>query len=61
MPQTEQVAEFVQTLGTFYELVEEGSVVESIKGVEGQNGSAVFNGGEGLIVTGQISKIKSNG
>ncbi|XP_025084555.1 acyl-CoA-binding domain-containing protein 5-like isoform X1 [Pomacea canaliculata] len=45
MPQTEQVAEFVQTLGTFYELVEEGSVVESIKGVEGQNGSAVFNGG----------------
>ncbi|KAK7481057.1 hypothetical protein BaRGS_00027693 [Batillaria attramentaria] len=41
MPQTEQVADFVQTLGEFYELVEEGSRTKVTKH---PNGSASFNG-----------------
>ena len=44
MPQTEHVAEFVETLGAFYELIEEGPV----KGPAGDpgvaNGSDEFSG-----------------
>ncbi|XP_076437053.1 acyl-CoA-binding domain-containing protein 5-like [Babylonia areolata] len=45
MPQTEQVADFVDTLGSFYVVIEEGAKGSPVKKVKQPNGSAQLNGG----------------
>ena len=45
MPQTEQVSQFMDTLGSFYELVEEGVEASPVKElVKLPNGSAAADG-----------------
>ena len=44
MPQTEQVAEFVETLGTFYEMIEDGAKGSASRLTKHPNGSATCNG-----------------
>ena len=45
MPQTEQVADFVNTLGSFYELIEEKDGIP--EGVKQPNGNATSLNGAG--------------
>lgn len=49
MPQTEQVADFVQTLGNFYELVDEDGVPAVGKASRQSNGSAAFSRGRKFV------------
>ena len=44
MPQTEQVADFVDTLGTFYEMIEDSGKGSASKPAKQPNGSAACNG-----------------
>ncbi|KAK7092844.1 acyl-CoA-binding domain-containing protein 5-like isoform X2 [Littorina saxatilis] len=65
MPQTEQVSEFVETLGQFYVLVEEGEKDSLPKAGRQPNGSAAFNGdGDDRLdhsaTIGEMLKINNN-
>ena len=47
MPQTEQVAEFVDTLGTFYEMIDDSAKRSTNKPTKHPNGSVANCNGEG--------------